>query len=158
MGTPLCSLPEFNIFWCESCFQYGCLTPLSSVYADHYILDRKGDLRYGEQSLPWILSRTSFLLCGYHCPVRGRVCSLVVGLEAPRCVSELHFWSAVLSMHDWSAPTMRGATEYTSARAVSVLCCVSFQPFCGLTYFTYSSLYLLTPHPKVALPPSLFHR
>lgn len=31
------------------------------------------------------------LLCGCHCPVKGRVCCLVVGMEAPRSISELKY-------------------------------------------------------------------
>lgn len=41
----------------------------------------------GDQSLHWILSKTSSVLCGCHSPVRGRVCSPTVGIEAPRSVS-----------------------------------------------------------------------
>ena len=36
-----------------------------------------------------MLSRASTWLCGCHSAVRGRVCSLVVGAEAPSSVSEL---------------------------------------------------------------------
>ena len=48
---------------------FGCLLPLSSVYAGLYHLGRRGDWCCGDQSLHWILSGTSSLLCGYHCPV-----------------------------------------------------------------------------------------
>ena len=43
----------------------------------------------GDQSLQWILSRASSLLCGCHSPVGDRVCSPVVGVEAPRYISKL---------------------------------------------------------------------
>ena len=69
--------------------QYGCLTHLFSLCAGHYPLDRGCEWCCGDQSLHQMLSRTSSLLCGCHCPVGGRVCSRGVGVEAPRSVSEL---------------------------------------------------------------------
>ena len=42
-----------------------------------------------DQSLHWMLGRASSLLCGCHSPVRGRVCSPVVRVEAPRSGSKL---------------------------------------------------------------------
>ena len=53
------------------------------------------------------------MLCGYYCPVRGRVCSLVFGVEAPRSVPELCFLSAMPGRRDWSTLTGRKATEYS---------------------------------------------
>lgn len=44
---------------------------------------------FGDQSLPWMLSRTSSSLGGCYSPVGDRVCSLVAGVEAPRYNSEL---------------------------------------------------------------------
>ena len=92
----------------------------------------------GDQSLHWILNTASSLLCGCHCPVRGRICSLAVGVEAPRFVSELHFGSAVQGRWDWSTPAGRGATEYSSTGAAPLWVCfaVTFQPLRGLTKYT----------------------
>ena len=39
-----------------------------------------------------MLSVASLLLSGCHCPVWGRICSLVAGVEAPSSISELHFF------------------------------------------------------------------
>ena len=79
------------IIWgARAVFMDGCLPPLSSVYAGRYPLDRRCDW-WCDQSLHWILSGASSLLSGCHCPVRGRVYSLAVGVEAPRSVSELQF-------------------------------------------------------------------
>ena len=58
------------------------------MYAGHYPLDWRYDWGRGDLSLPWILSGAYPLLCGCHCPVRGGVCSLAVGVEAPRSVSD----------------------------------------------------------------------
>ena len=66
-------------------------------------------------SLHWLLNGASSLLCGHHCRVMGRVCSLVIAVEAPRSVSELRFWAAVWGSQDWRPLTGRGATEYSSA-------------------------------------------
>ena len=43
----------------------------------------------GDWSLHWMLGRASCLLCGCHSSVKGRVCSPVVGTEAPRLGSKL---------------------------------------------------------------------
>ena len=67
-------------------------------------------------SLHWLLNGASSLLCGCHCPVMGRVCSLVTVVEAPRSVSKLRFWAAVWGSQDCRPLTGRGATEYSSAR------------------------------------------
>ena len=52
--------------------------------ADHYPLDRECDQCCGDHSLHWMLSKASSLLCDCHSPVWDRVCSSVVGVEAPR--------------------------------------------------------------------------
>ena len=57
--------------------------------ADHYPLGRGCNLCCGDQSLHWILVGASSLLFGCHSPVRGRVCSPVVGIEALRSGSKL---------------------------------------------------------------------
>ena len=67
--------------------------PLSSVYAGRCPFDRRSDWCCGGQSLPWLLVRASSLLCGCRCPVGSWVCSLAVGVEAPRSISEL--WRVV---------------------------------------------------------------
>ena len=54
-----------------------------------YSLDRGCDWYCDDQSLHWILSRASSSLCGCQSPVWDRVCSPVVGVEAPRSISEL---------------------------------------------------------------------
>ena len=41
-----------------------------------------------------------FLLGGFHCPVRGKVCSLLLEPKSPD-VSELHFWSLLQGRQDW---------------------------------------------------------
>lgn len=69
---------------------------LSSACSGCYPVDKRCDWCC-DQSLPWILSWTSSLVCGGHCSVRGQVCFLVVGVETPRSVSEL--WHKI----DWIA-------------------------------------------------------
>ena len=92
MGTSLCSLHMFSAFGTRAVFSMdACLLSLSSVYAGHSPLERGCDWRCGDQNLHWILSRVSSLLCGCHCPVKGRVCCLLVGMEAPRSISELKY-------------------------------------------------------------------
>ena len=84
------------------------------MYASHYPLDRRCDWCCGDQTLPWILTRASSLLCGCHCVVRGRVSSLVVGVQAPRFVSELQYEVGRIEM----LLAGRGATEYSFGTAV----------------------------------------
>ena len=43
----------------------------------------------------------SLLLSGGHCPVWGRICSLVVGVEAPSSISELHFFLKMYLSSFW---------------------------------------------------------
>ena len=45
---------------------------------------RRCDRGCGDRSLPWLLSGSFFLLCGCQSPVRAWICSLAVGVEAPR--------------------------------------------------------------------------
>lgn len=45
--------------------------------------------------LRWVLSGAYSLLFGYHCPIQGRVCSLIIGAEAPSSISELCFCYAL---------------------------------------------------------------
>ena len=47
-----------------------------------------------------MLSSVSFLLGAFHCPVRGKVCSLLLEQKSPD-QSELHFWSLLQSRQDW---------------------------------------------------------
>ena len=92
VGTSLRSLHMFSAFGTRAVFSMdACLLSLSSVYAGHYPLERWCDWRCGDQNLHWILSRVSSLLCGCHCPVKGRVFCLLVGMEAPRSISELKY-------------------------------------------------------------------
>lgn len=76
------------------------------------------------------------MLYGCLSPVRGGVCSLVVRVEASRSVSEL-FLICSASRRDFNTPTGRGATEYSSARAVHLCVCVcvcaTFYLLCRLT-------------------------
>ena len=48
------------------------------------------------------------------------------------------FWSVVSGRWDWSTPTGREATEYSSSGAahLGVLCCVTFHPLCELSDYT----------------------
>ena len=78
--------------------------------------------------LHWMLSEASSLLCGCHSPVGTRDCSLVVGVEAPRSVSELCFWAMVWGEQDWSTAIGRAAPEYSSARAVHWVVCYAVSP------------------------------
>ena len=73
---------------CKGCFSSASLRPLFSGYAGPYSLDRRFDLSFGDQSLQWLLWGASSL-CGCCHLVGGLVCSLVVGVEAPRSISEL---------------------------------------------------------------------
>ena len=50
VATFLCNLCGFNSLWCKGCFWYGCLSPLSSLYAAHYLLDRRCNWCCGDQS------------------------------------------------------------------------------------------------------------
>ena len=49
-ATFLCNLCGFNSLWCKGCFWCGCLSPLSSLYAAHYPLDRRCSWCCGDQS------------------------------------------------------------------------------------------------------------
>ena len=66
---------------------------------------------------------------GCHCTVRGGLCSLAIGVEAPRCVSELRFWAVVQDRWDWSTPTGREVTEYSSCGADPLRVCSVVSPF-----------------------------
>ena len=46
----LCDLRGFHVLWCKSCFWYECLSPLCSLYAAHYPLDRRCNWCRGDQS------------------------------------------------------------------------------------------------------------
>ena len=87
----------------------------------HYPLDRGFDQCHN-QRLPYILSRASPLLCVWHCLVRGGVCSLFVGVEAPRSVSSLCFWSIMQDRWYWSTLTGMEVTEHSSSGIVHVWC------------------------------------
>ena len=83
----------------------------------------------------YIYSRAFCLLCGCYCPVRGRVCFLVIGAEAPRSVSELCFWSEVQGM--WVAALSLGEEPlHCISSRVSMLCCVTFSWLCWFTEYT----------------------
>ena len=56
-------------------------------------------------------------------PCQRPVCFLAVGVGAPRSISELCFWAVVGSRWDWSAPTGRGAIEWSSTGAVHLWVC-----------------------------------
>ena len=91
-------------------------------------------------SLSWILNRASWLLCGCHCLVRGRVWSSVVDVGAPWSVFELWSWSAIWGMCVYSTPTGRGATEYSCAECALLchLCLVLWAPR-GHCFFFFSA-------------------
>ena len=88
VGVSLCSLCESNILGVRAIFLYGCLPHLSSMCAGYSPLDR-GCCCCDDQSLHWLLSGDSSLLCGCHSPVGSRVSSTVVGIDASRSISEL---------------------------------------------------------------------
>lgn len=60
--TSFCSLCAFNIFCCTKVFRVDVCTPPFSVYVDYYPLYSMCNWCCGNQSLYWILSRTSHLL------------------------------------------------------------------------------------------------
>ena len=51
-------------------------------------LGRGYDWHCSDQRLHWMLNGASSLLFGCHSPFRDRVCSLIVGVEAPRSISK----------------------------------------------------------------------
>ena len=55
-------------------------------------------------------------------PCQGQVCSLVIGVEVPRSVSELCFWSAAWERQSWSAPTGRKVTEFSPLELFTCVC------------------------------------
>ena len=101
----------------------------------------------GDQYLPWILSRGCPLLCGCQWPVRGRVCSLVGGVEAPdlflSCVSDLQWEVSGIRAHHWE----RSHWVFFLWRCslVNMLRCVPFHPLCRLTKYTVLALLLVSP-------------
>ena len=129
------------MFWC-----------VSSVYPDHYSLDRQCDWCCGDESLHWVLSGASSLLCGCHYPVRGQVCSLVVGVVAPKTISELCFWATGRGRQNWSTPTGRGATEYSSARAVHQWACSVVSPVTHCVGSKSTLLLALSSAPSQPMP------
>ena len=124
VGTSLRSLHMFSAFGTRAVFSMdACLLSLSSVYAGHYPLERWCDWPCGDQNLHWILSRVSSLLCGCHCPVKGRVFCLLVGMEAPRSISELKYEVGAIG----TLPLERSLWVFLcQSCSPSVLSCVTF--------------------------------
>ena len=95
VGASLCRLYESNIFGVRAVFGIDvCLPCLSLGCAGCHPLDRGCDWCCSDHSLHWMLGRASSLLCGCHSPIGGRVCTPVVGEEAPRSSSKL--WCEVV--------------------------------------------------------------
>ena len=82
MGASLCSLCESSVFGARPVFGMDACHVLA-------IIPLTEGLCCGDQSLHWMLGGASSLLCGCHSPVGSRVCSPVVGVEAPRSSSKL---------------------------------------------------------------------
>ena len=77
------------MFLVQGLFLVWMPVPLSSVCPSRYPLDRRCDWCCDDQSLHWMLSGGSSLLCGCHSPVKGRICFLADGVEVPRSISGL---------------------------------------------------------------------
>ena len=90
VGASLCSLHGFNIFGARAVFSMDACHLFPQCVLALIPLIRGCHWWCGDQRLHWMLSGAFFLPCGCHNPVRDCVCSLVVGVEAPRSVSELH--------------------------------------------------------------------
>ena len=98
----------------------------SSVYAVHYPLDRGYDGCCSDRAC------TGIVLWLY------RICSLVLGVVAPRSVSWLCFWSVMWVRWGWSTPAGTEAVEYSSSWAthVQVCSCVNFRLLCRPSDYT----------------------
>ena len=80
-------------------------------------LDRRYVWCCGDLNLHCILNGASPLFCGGYCPVRGRVCSLVVRIGGPRSVSELGCWFQC-EVGRVGALALREVTGFSSSWAV----------------------------------------
>lgn len=89
------------------------------MYTGYYLLNRRYDWGCGVKSLHWILNRHSSLLCGCYYPVKSSVCSLVVGVGAPRCFGAIF----LCSVRSCSTPTGIESPEYFSTGAVHLWVC-----------------------------------
>ena len=98
----------------------------SSVYAVHDPLDRGYDGCCSDRAC------TGIVLWLY------RICSLVLGVVAPRSVSWLCFWSVMWVRWGWSTPAGTEAVEYSSSWAthVQVCSCVHFRLLCRPSDYT----------------------
>ena len=93
-----------------------------------------------DQSLPWILSGASPLLCYCHCPVRGGVYSVVLEQRSPDLF--LAMFLTQLSECEIGGigglPLERSCCVFHLQRcsSLNMLCCIPFCLLCGLTECT----------------------
>ena len=112
----LCSLCVFDIFGARTVFSVDAFHLLPQFVLAIIPFISGVTCVVVTKSLHWMLSEASSLLCDCNSPFRGRVSSLVIGVEVPR--SDLFLSCSVRWVDYWSAPTGRGASEYSSAGAV----------------------------------------
>ena len=113
----LCNLCGFYVLWSNGWFQYRCLPPLSSVVFT--IICFIGGVT---DVVVTRASRDSLLPCRCHCSVRVGVCFPVNGVEAPKSVSQLCFWSLVQGKWSWSTLTWRGPLNIPPLKLLSYEC------------------------------------
>lgn len=116
MGASQCSLCGVNTFGLRSVFSVDAFHLLPQFVLAIIPFISGVTCVVVTKSLHWMLSEASSLLCDCNSPFRGRVSSLVIGVEVPR--SDLFLSCSVRWVDYWSAPTGNGATEYPSTEAV----------------------------------------
>ena len=135
MGASQCSLCGVNSFGLRSVFSVDAFHLLPQFVLAIIPFVSGVTCVVVTKSLHWMLSEASSLLCDCNSPFRGRVSSLVIGVEVPRSVFELqcemggllecsHWeWSYWISLH-WSC--LPGCELYGLAH----------HPLYGLTKYT----------------------
>ena len=125
VGASLCRLLS-DIFSVRACFGMDPATSFLEC-ACHYPLDGECEWWYTVQSLCWMWGGASSLLqepC--HCPVRGRVSSPDVGVEALR----VGFDQALLPLSACLAPKLV-FTKASEAHVVTVNLCITCVGVCS---------------------------